>query len=265
MATLLELANQFGSDKGSIHKDAHTYAYVYDMLFAPLRETPVKFCEIGLQIGGPEQGAESTRGTTDTPSIRMWQSYFRSAKVYGLDISDFSAFQNDTFEFHQVDCGDQKRLAEVAGKLPEMDVILDDGSHASFHQQLTFVELWPRLKSGGIYIIEDVNWVPKHIEAALPPVKKTAELFRFVDMKSDGSIGDRVRALRDQMADVMLISNGSLEGHRRFYNSTVLNTKAVRDVNRDAVGKKIERGFRRTFQRVEPNADYVKLIVIRKK
>jgi hypothetical protein len=264
MPTLLELANQFGSDKGSLHRDAHTYAYVYDMLFAPLREEPVRFCEIGLQIGGPEQGADSTRGTTDTPSIRMWQSYFRNAKIYGLDISDFSAFQNETFEFHQVDCGDRERLAQVAAKLPEMDVILDDGSHASFHQQLTFVELWPRLKSGGIYIIEDVNWVPKHIEAELPAVKRTADLFRFSDMKPDGTVGDRVRELRDQMADVLLISNASLEGHRRFYNSTVLKTKAARDAARDALGKKIERGFRRLFQGIEPNHDYVKLIVLRK-
>jgi ribonuclease BN (tRNA processing enzyme) len=37
------------------------------------------------------------------------------------------------------------------------DVIIDDGSHQSQHQQVTFEHLWPALKSGGVYVIEDVE------------------------------------------------------------------------------------------------------------
>ena len=37
------------------------------------------------------------------------------------------------------------------------DIIIDDGSHHNEHQIKTFEYLFPKLKSGGIYIIEDVH------------------------------------------------------------------------------------------------------------
>ena len=58
------------------------------------------------------------------------------------------------------------------------DIIIDDGSHASYHQQLSFKTLFPTLKSGGIYSIEDLNWQPQEYEATLPASRKTAEWLR---------------------------------------------------------------------------------------
>jgi hypothetical protein len=60
--------------------------------------------------------------------------------------------------------------------MPEFDIILDDASHASHHQQNAFLELFPKLTSGGIYIIEDLRWQPEAYER--PGITKTAELFR---------------------------------------------------------------------------------------
>ena len=37
-----------------------------------------------------------------------------------------------------------------------MDVIVDDGLHTAGAQQATLVNLWPTLRAGGLYFIEDI-------------------------------------------------------------------------------------------------------------
>jgi hypothetical protein len=39
--------------------------------------------------------------------------------------------------------------------MPELDIIVDDGSHDSGHQILTFATLFPHLKPNGYYVVED--------------------------------------------------------------------------------------------------------------
>ena len=41
---------------------------------------------------------------------------------------------------------------------PTFDVIVDDGDHSWGSQQRTLLALWPRLRVGGLYFIEDVLW-----------------------------------------------------------------------------------------------------------
>ena len=151
---LTVIANRYGTDKGSVAKAGHAYTLVYDLLFRPLRDNPVNLLEIGLLAGGPEVAVGAAdRAVTDIPSVRMWREYFPNAHIYGLDISDFSSFQTDLFTFFRADCGNASELAKVANSGVQFDIIIDDGSHASYHQQLTLRSLFPALKSGGIYAI----------------------------------------------------------------------------------------------------------------
>lgn len=55
-------------------------------------------------------------------------------------------------------------------------IAIDDASHASHHQQNAFLEVFPRLESGGLYVIEDLRWQPDTYEQ--PGITKTAALFR---------------------------------------------------------------------------------------
>jgi len=41
-----------------------------------------------------------------------------------------------------------------------LDVVIDDGSHASFDQQLTLLEFFPLLEKGGWYFIQALDWQP---------------------------------------------------------------------------------------------------------
>jgi hypothetical protein len=92
IVNLTELADKYGSDKGSLK---HRYSELYHMLFLPFKDRKINFLEMGLQIGGPAQGISKDRQTTDCPSIRMWLEYFKKASIHGLDVSDFSWFSQD--------------------------------------------------------------------------------------------------------------------------------------------------------------------------
>jgi hypothetical protein len=170
---LTDLADRFGSDKGSTK---HRYTELYHMLLHPYRNLPVNFLEMGLLIGGPEHGNDADRTTSDLPSIRMWLEYFPKANIHGLDVSDFAWFTHDRFTFHRCDMDLRDNIAAAAKDMPALDVIIDDASHASHHQQNGFLQLFPQLKSGGLYIVEDLRWQPEAYEKK--GITKTADLFR---------------------------------------------------------------------------------------
>lgn len=173
LLNLTDLADRHGSDKGSTK---HRYSELYQMLFLPYRSRAISFLEMGLQIGGPEHGESADRATTDLPSVRMWLEFFPQAQIHGLDVSDFAWFTDPRFTFHRVDMDDRARIAAAAGTMPEFDIIIDDASHASHHQQNAFLELFPKLKPGGLYVIEDLRWQPEAYEKK--GITKTADLFR---------------------------------------------------------------------------------------
>ena len=186
--SLTELANKYKSDKGTEYFDKHGYTLIYERLFSPLKSKPITFLEIGLCIGGPEFGEHLfDRIPTDMPSIRMWTEYFDRAHIYGFDINDFSNLEYEfrNFNFVRGDLSSKQdilSLVEITarneGKETSMvyDVVLDDASHASFHQQQAFSILFPCLRPNGIYIIEDLNWQSRNYEEKLPNVPKTLDV-----------------------------------------------------------------------------------------
>lgn len=170
---LSRLADRHGSDKGP---KKHRYTELYELLFRPFRDRPIRFLEMGLLIGGPEHGIDAGRETRDLPSVRMWLDYFSKADIIGLDISDFSWFAHPRFRFVQCDMDDRANIARAAREIGTVDIVVDDASHASHHQQNAFLELFSALPSGGLYVIEDLRWQPASFER--PGITKTAKLFR---------------------------------------------------------------------------------------
>ena len=178
MKNLTDLANSYGTDKGSLIGNKHCYTYIYDELFSSMKMENINLLEIGLSIGGPELGYSATREVLTVPSVEMWLSYFPNGSITGLDISDCSHFKKDRFSFIQCDCGDQVALKKAASGR-EFDFVIDDGSHASFHQQLTMLEFFSSVKPGGYYIIEDLDWQPEDYERELPPVAKMSDMIEW--------------------------------------------------------------------------------------
>lgn len=174
---LTELANEYGSDKGTVHGDRHNYTALYDLIFQRFRYSPISFLELGLARGGAENPGISRPSCSYSPSVEMWLAYFPAANIYGFDITDFSSIKNSRFHFVRGDASASEDLIRLASTAPHFNIIMDDGSHASPHQQLAFKYLFPALAPGGIYIIEDLHWQSPVFESLIYGLPKTADFF----------------------------------------------------------------------------------------
>lgn len=204
IVNLTALADKFGSDKGS---KKHRYTELYNMLFHPYRERKIRFLEMGLCVGGPEQGFDADRTVKDAPSVRMWLEYFKKAQIIGLDISDFSWLKDDRFKFIRCDMDRRENIINAMMDEDDFDIIIDDASHASHHQQFAFLEIFPKLKPGGLYIIEDLRWQPETFEKA--GITKTASLFQsYLENRkfehSDDEIAAEFNALSNHISGVFM-------------------------------------------------------------
>lgn len=171
-----KLSNRFGSDKGSLCYNAHYYTRVYDFYLHRLVDRDITILEIGL-LRHDVQAAIFDKKFCDAPSLRMWSTYFPKGHIFGFDIQDFSGFSADRCTVVQGDQTNRDDLARLITSIGRpIDVIIDDGSHASHHQQVALGSLFRCLAPGGLYFIEDLNYQPPKIE--LPRARKTKNVLK---------------------------------------------------------------------------------------
>jgi hypothetical protein len=115
----------------------------------------------------------------------MWREYFPRVRLFGFDINDFSMVALPNCTIFRGNMGSREDLGGMARSVATpFDIIVEDGSHASHHQQIALATLFPFVAAGGLYIIEDLHWQPAAIEKIAIP--KTRFLCR--DFKSSGTI-----------------------------------------------------------------------------
>ncbi|PXY36308.1 class I SAM-dependent methyltransferase [Prauserella flavalba] len=142
---LAELAVRHGSDKWGPHQ----YTRHYERHFAPLRDRRLTVLEVGIGgYGDPAEGGAS---------LRMWRDYFPRAEVYGVDLWDKSALDGPRLTTVRADQSDRASLSAVAERHGPFDIVIDDGSHVSALTLATFEALFPHVRAGGLYAIEDVQ------------------------------------------------------------------------------------------------------------
>ena len=222
---LSRLANQYGSGKGTAHGACMAYTVVYDALFFNLRmQDPVDLLEIGLAEGGPEVGGDADRAVSVAPSLAMWRHYFAHPRIVGFDISDFASKQGDDFVFVRGDAGSAEDFGKVVALNRQFDIVIDDASHASDHQQLALASLFDGVKPGGFFIIEDLDWVPAAYEAELPKVPLTRDL--LVETCRTGTLAptraiskEAAAAITAQLHSVQLYDEFTLNMLGRGYNA----------------------------------------------
>jgi hypothetical protein len=155
--TLTEIANNLKIDKGNKYGDCHHYTVIYEEIINDIlniADYDIDLLEIGLNIN---------EKSNEIPSLIMWKTYFYDKiNIVGFDIRTDFLKHNNLYKNLIIMCGDQSNIADLQQlKFKKYDIIIDDGYHASKHQQISFKTLWSNVKSNGYYIIEDLHYHPK--------------------------------------------------------------------------------------------------------
>jgi len=203
LPSLMNLADKFDTDKNRHTGNRHFYSRVYEHLLAPQRFAVRRLMEIGLCRGLAE------RNQTKTPSVDLWQTYFPFCQVIGVDLTDFSALNTDRFRSFVCNQSKQDELRAVAARLApgSLDVIIDDGSHASYDEQLTLSEFFPLLADGGWFFIEDLDWQPPGEDPSKITLTKTL-LREIRDHGCARSLDPlKVSALADQFDQILFFDS----------------------------------------------------------
>lgn len=166
--SLTDLANKYNSDKGNQYMCAHHYTIMYEEIIHNIVNEQMRdnidLLEIGL----------NRSDTGSIPSLMIWNDYFnKNVNITGFDIEpSFSKF-NGKYNNIKIKIGDQSNINDLQQlKDKQYDIIIDDGWHATKHQQISFKILWENVKPGGYYIIEDLHYQPEK-DSCMP----TRELF----------------------------------------------------------------------------------------
>ena len=134
--TLTELA-----EKHKTNKLKEGYMPLYESYVNKLKDKEINLMEIGVLRGA---------------SINMWHDYFKKAKIYGIDTKPKIKFKKERVKIYTGDQADKEFLENVCED-KRFDIIIDDGGHKMSQQIGSFKILWKYLKSGGLYVMEDLH------------------------------------------------------------------------------------------------------------
>ena len=140
------LAVKYGTDKSS---KGHNFTAIYEKYFSALRNEKINLLEIGID---------------QCCSAFLWDEYFPNAHLYFIDgvyqhVNKGNSLLSERAKCFVCDQGKRDQLADFINKTGvEFDIIIDDGGHVSQLQITSFEMLFPHVKKGGMYIIEDLNY-----------------------------------------------------------------------------------------------------------
>ena len=138
--SLDEIGLECGTDKASA---THGYLRQYERFFERFRHERITLLEIGV-LGGA--------------SLKMWETYFPNATIIGADIHHATRrFAGGRVKIELLDQSNVQELADLALRYAPFDIIIEDGSHFWEHQIISLKTLFPFLKNGGLYVVEDLQ------------------------------------------------------------------------------------------------------------
>jgi len=201
MNELTTLANKYNSDKGTTYACAHGYTEYYDNIFKPYKTSNVEFKMLEIGLNRDNQNS--------TPSLNIYREFFGDkVSLYGFDIHPaFNNFHDPNNKLHII-IGDQSNPKDLKQCNEIYDVIIDDGYHASKHQQISFCNLWKQVKSGGVYIIEDLHYQPS-IENEISTKELIRQWKSGVPMGSDHIKIKEITKILSEVKEIQMFDSNS--------------------------------------------------------
>lgn len=167
----LETPLNIRSDKGDSNHSYSGLSYldVYDRKFSHLQPYSITMLEIGVLFGH---------------SIDLWLRYFLHGMIHGVDInpaaiSNAELLKNSRVHLHLKDQSNIYQMIELAREHGPFDIVIDDGSHLITHILASLKCLWPHVKSGGFYVIEDTNITHSEVDPNWPGMTCNKPFDRF--------------------------------------------------------------------------------------
>ena len=125
------------------HKLLH-YFEVYNRHFEKFYNKDINIMEIGVNEGG---------------SLQLWKKMFSpKSKIIGLDINpNCKSMEDEQIDIYIGDQSNREFWSKIKSEIPKLDILIDDGGHTMEQQIVTFEEMFPHVKDGGVYLCEDVQ------------------------------------------------------------------------------------------------------------
>jgi hypothetical protein len=143
MASLPDL---YAAHRGKVSDKWDLYIDIYDRVLSPWRDRPIDFVEVGVQNGG---------------SLEIWAKFFPNAlSLTGCDVDPRCAalaFDDPRIGVVVGAVNTKEAAKGLLERAPFFDVFIDDGSHVSRDIVMTFRNYFPRVKPGGLFLIEDLH------------------------------------------------------------------------------------------------------------
>ena len=130
-------------------KQEHDYSDFYQKNLEFFKEKEIDILEIGTAKGD---------------GLASLYYYFPNSNLIGLDNNPFRMrYQSKRVRNIFADVSSRRILKNLTNHLNQkFDLIIEDSSHKLIDQILCFVENFKNLKSGGIYVVEDLNFPDIH-------------------------------------------------------------------------------------------------------
>ena len=198
---LNEVFIHFATNKGShffsnnIKHSGHGYDAFYEKLFKENRTKNLNIMEFGIHHGD---------------SLAALSSYFPNANIVGVDKNPFSTnYKSKRIRTLHCDVSSEKNLASLSNYLnKDYDYIIDDASHNPIHQKLTLFSMFQNLKSGGIFVIEELNFFQSENNKDDPNQNFLRNLLIDVSKKSEtilkSKYNDKIIDFIDDVQDVKI-------------------------------------------------------------
>jgi|GEM_PF-1907030 len=140
------LSTLFSEHRGKVSDKWAIYIAEYERLFAPYAHQAINLLEIGIQNGG---------------SLEIWAKYFTQAThIIGCDINPACqqlTFNDERIHVVVINANTDEAEQKIKSHATNFDLIIDDGSHQSGDIVCSFERYFPLVKSGGLYIAEDLH------------------------------------------------------------------------------------------------------------
>ena len=190
---------------------AHGYAKIYENLFKSKKNLNLKILEIGSFYGNA--------------SAALF-FYFKNSFIYSADINpDMYKYKGSRLKNFYADTSSRDSIKEnILEKKIDFDIVIEDASHMLKDQIISLFMIFPKIKKGGIFVVEEIDFPEKREDMRIDQVKpdlKTIlkKVLSKEDFKSD--------YIQDKEKDYFLKNVDSIE----FFNGNINEIAIIKKKN----------------------------------